>query len=213
MSLRNRARRLQRRTGLTYQQALNWLRAHAGESEALTRRYGWPIHRADLHAYDPKLVEASAPIEVVDLRQVDPIEAICQELLDLTASRGVTLLDDKMQTLCHLPPGEATFAVRLFRGAMGGRTEDALSSASSSHWFVDGVSMAAEPVGKSGLLVVIFEQDETSLGLVRLRMKQAAKRLEPLLKGPRGVFMPPQSGGGGSAPPAEARLVVPKRRS
>jgi hypothetical protein len=47
MSLRNRARQLQRASGLTYQQSLERLRALAGAPAALARANHWPLARAD----------------------------------------------------------------------------------------------------------------------------------------------------------------------
>src|SRR5258706_7240133 len=57
MSLRSRARRLQAVAGLSYQQALERLRALGASPAALARRARWPLTRADAYLVDPALDE------------------------------------------------------------------------------------------------------------------------------------------------------------
>lgn len=59
MSLRNRARSLQKKTGLTYQQALTRLRALGDRPAALRRKTRWPLEVCDRY-----LVDGHAPILV-----------------------------------------------------------------------------------------------------------------------------------------------------
>lgn len=74
MSMRTRARHLQRATGLTYQQALARLRSLGAAPAELSRRTRWPLGRCDLflvdRALDPEWREVAA-------RSPNVEEAVC----------------------------------------------------------------------------------------------------------------------------------------
>jgi hypothetical protein len=87
MSLRNRARSLQKKTGLTYQQALARLRALGERPATLRRQTGWPLGVCDRY-----LVDGHAPIDVVE---VPPADDVPIEVADSDA------LDDRIRGLCE----------------------------------------------------------------------------------------------------------------
>ncbi len=103
MSLRNRARSLQKKTGLTYQQALARLRALGDRPATLRRRTHWPLEVCDRYLVDgraPILVQEGptvddAPIEVGESDSVyDRIRAVCEALRrSIRAARAVDLVD------------------------------------------------------------------------------------------------------------------------
>ena len=57
MSLRNRARALAAKAGITYQQAVKRLRDAGSEPAEIKEATGWSLHRADVVAVDPRLDE------------------------------------------------------------------------------------------------------------------------------------------------------------
>jgi hypothetical protein len=175
MSLRNRARALQKKTGLSYQQALARLRALGERPARLHRESGWPLEVCDRF-----LVDGHAPIEVLEGRseRQQRIEEICERLRVASNAREVLLMDGRVLVRARV---------------------DELESGDSVH----------STQVKRAVLVVRFHSDETSLGLVRLRMRQAMAELEPLLDDDD-VMMPPIAGGGGtSGVPSEMRVVEP----
>jgi hypothetical protein len=79
MSLRNRARKLQRHTTLSYQQALAKQKALGARPAALARETGWPLDACDRY-----LVDGRAPIvvheAVLPFAQPTTLDGTCEEL-------------------------------------------------------------------------------------------------------------------------------------
>jgi len=201
MSLRSRARALQKTTGLSYQQALARVRALGERPAKLRRQTGWP-----LEACDRFLVDGHAPIEVVEAPAQDAqveitvgdvseaVQAVCEALRSTAAARTVTLLDTRGLLLAHV----------------GGLVDAEIFQEA---W------MVVPQRTRAGLwrearatLLVGFTRDETSLGLVRLRMKKAVEELERLFDAEDVPPLPPASGGGPSGAPAELRVALPSRK-
>ena len=90
MSLRNRARALRKATGVTYQQALNKLRALGERPARPHRESGWPLEVCDRF-----LVDGHAPIAVVELTPIGSLQeeltAICEDLRARANARAVVL--------------------------------------------------------------------------------------------------------------------------
>ena len=73
----------------------------------------------------------------------------------------------------------------------------------------EGLLLFSTELKPRAMLVVKFHRDESSLGLVRLRVRRAIEELEPLLA-EHATGLPPLGGGGGSGGvPNELRVVEP----
>jgi hypothetical protein len=209
MSLRNRARALQKKTGLTYQQALVRLRALGEHPAKLARTSGWPLEVCDRY-----LVDGHAPISVVEMEPIPSLHEllrnICEALCATSNARLVVLHRDGRMLVSM---GEGTPVNELFIMA-------SLRSRQSAHvptvtppdevmTLDDGHVIYTTQVRTGVLLSVRFYREESSLGLVRLRARRAVAEIERLLSGEsRG--MPPVGGAGGSGGvPNELRVVEP----
>jgi hypothetical protein len=188
MSLRSRARRLQRSTGITYQQALEQVRREARARGPATGAGPTEKWRAIAH----ELLAAragSVPIEVVDVA-VDPLDAACTRLLEASAARAVVLLNRARWVIASA--GAATGAWPLLalraRAVPSGPIEVG-----------DGRSLLSRRLSGGELLIVLFDRS-TSYGLVLLRLAQAADEIERLLaaRARLGIALPPPGGGQGS---------------
>ncbi len=192
MSLRNRARALQKKTGLSYQQALARVRGLGERPARLRRETGWPLEVCDRFLYDGRapvvVVEAprsDARIEVLEAYDVrEEIRLVCEALRTMSAARAVALVDLDGHV----------------RVRVGGGYDAVVDG---------GEEVVKQPVKKRATLVVTFHASETSLGLVRLRMRKAARELEPLLDGETPAMPPFGGGGGAGGVPHEARVVEP----
>jgi hypothetical protein len=198
MSLRNRARALQKKTGLTYQQALQRVRALGERPARLRRETGWSLEVCDRFLVDGRapvvVVEAprsDAPFEVLEAYDVgEQIQLVCEVLRTTSAARGVALVD-----LC----GHVIVRVRGALDAVVDNSEEVVQQP-----VMTGTSQP------HATLVVTFHRSETSLGLVRLRAAKAARELAPLLDENGTPTMPPFGGGGGEGGvPHELRVVEP----
>lgn len=263
MSLRNRARRLQQATGLTYQQALAKLRALGQAPAELRAKTGWPLWRCDLHLSEPPASTRPAPpqripIEVVDVtlgepislaipptnplegaflsafvgggappftrQREDAVRIVCEQLLRTAAARSVLLIRENDGTkgalvspagfrVCVGAPCTLEFLMQI---GLWGR--QARGDAPRVEIELQGIHR--EWV-EQHLLLVIFDDsndsdDSTSLGLVRLRARQAVEQLAKLLREERKQGpLPPASGSGGTGGlPAEVRdsLATARRK-
>jgi len=206
MSLRNRARSLQKKTGLTYQQALNKLRALGERPARLHRESGWPLEVCDRF-----LVDGRAPIDVVEMKPIlslaERIEQICEELR-LTAAARVVLLTRDGRILAHVGGGNVSEPYFV------GRSAQRLAAAEPRTplevvQLGDGLMLHSTELKPRAMLVVKFHRDESALGLVRLRVRRAIEELEPLLA-EHATGVPPLGGGGGTGGlPNELRVVEP----
>src|SRR5689334_14290417 len=99
MSLRNRARRLQEKTGVSYQQALDRLRKLGKRPADLSKQTGWPLEVCDRF-----LIDGHAPIEVIEVRQPTPdlVEVICESLRASSGARAVLLAQDNGRIRAHV---------------------------------------------------------------------------------------------------------------
>jgi hypothetical protein len=198
MSLRNRARALQKKTGLTYQQALARLRALGERPAKLHRESGWPLEVCDRF-----LVDGRAPIDVVELKPIvslrERIFQICEELRVTANARGVLLSRD------WRPIAYAGVEIVTLRS----RARAEARTLPEVIELDDGLVLLTTELKPRALLVVKFHRDESSLGLVRLRVRRAIDELEPLLA-EHATGLPPMGGGGGPGGiPNELRVVEP----
>jgi hypothetical protein len=200
MSLRNRARSLQKKTGLTYQQALARLRALGDRPAKLRRQTLWPLEVCDRYLVDghaPILVQEGpsvddAPIEVGESDSVyDRIRAVCEALLrSIRAARAVDLVDPRGHVLVRV--GDAgddckTAEVSIRRD----RRESYVTAATKAN------------------LRVWFNVKQKDLFL-RRRAYKAAWEIERLLDSDESPTMPPAGGAGGPGGiPNELRVVEP----
>src|SRR5437879_5345631 len=98
MSLRNRARSLQKKIGLSYQQALAKLRALGERPAALSKQCGWPLEVCDRF-----LVDGHAPIDVIEVATPgDPIDQVCETLRATCNARAVVVAAATGRILAHV---------------------------------------------------------------------------------------------------------------
>lgn len=204
MSLRNRARKLQDKTGLGYQQALATLRKLCERPAQLSKQTGWPLEVCDRF-----LVDGHAPIEVIELRRPTREELIlevCHTLRATSNARSVLLASDSFEILAHVGDGNIDRTVLTRIPAVKQRLAKLLDT-----WETGDALVLLSARVKQATLVVKFHRDETSLGLVRLRVKKAVEELERLLSLDDGSpGLPPMgSAGGAGGAPAEARAALP----
>ena len=192
MSLRNRARALQKKTGLTYQQALQRVRALGERPATLRRETGWPLEVCDRF-----LVDGHAPVPVVEAvaearSHGNAIELVCESLRTAAAARSVRLVDLSGGVIADAgEPDDGNVFV-----------EASVKTRSRSRY--------ARIAAARAVLIVGFDREQTSLGLVRLRMAKAIEELERLLTDDEPPMMPPfGSGGGPGGIPSELRVVEP----
>ena len=206
MSLRNRARQLQKRTGLTYQQALARIKALGARPAALAQQTGWSLATSDGF-----LVDGHAPIEVVEpSAAVDEVHAICEELRVRSGARAVALADGRGRLRAHVRSPGAGQAMADWVPEAGRRD----AGPGEQLFQLDGgVAVLSVAVAGAAMLAVSFDA-RTSLGLVRLRVRQVLPELERRLAAgdpDAGPGCPPGAGGGG-APPAAAMFDALKKR-
>jgi hypothetical protein len=204
MSLRNRARSLQKKTGLSYQQALNKLRA-LGESPAqLSKKTGWPLEVCDRY-----LTDGHAPIDVIEVAApTDPIAAVCETLRAMANARSVVFASADGRILARV--GREAVAARANRSAVPPAVVERWSKLPDCWELDDGITLYTTRF-THGLLVVQFHRDESSLGLVKLRVARAVEQLERLIVDRSTPPLPPAGGRGGPGGlPAEVRVVAPK---
>jgi hypothetical protein len=205
MSLRNRARSLQRKTGLSYQQALAKLRALGDRPAKLHRQSGWALDVCDRF-----LVDGHAPIDVLEVVRSEhetTIDEVCETLRASSNARAVILW--RGGRLLARAGGEPGLEPSLFALM---RAQPLSGSGPIVEVWEDQSGMIVYTTQiKRALLIVKFHRDESSLGLVRLRARRAAEELEGLLGDDDKLSgLPPIGGSGGpSGIPHELRVVEP----
>jgi hypothetical protein len=208
MSLRNRARKLQKLAGVSYQQALAKLREIGPRASRLHEETGWPMERCDRF-----LATGQAPIDVVSLvtpSLEEQIREVLEKLLATSQAQSASVMSDR-GLFVQAPENEKTrMLARLFKGAP--RTRRGLPEGVYEN--VDKSSLLTVHLER-GVLVVRFDA-RTSLGLVRLRVAHLTDDLDRLLAQERedepGSLPPTGTSGSGGAP-AEARAVRPTEES
>jgi hypothetical protein len=213
MSLRNRARSLQKQTGFSYQQALAKLRALGERSVALARQTGWPLPVCDRF-----LTDGHAPIDVIELADGprDPIVALCERVRATANARAVMVAADQGRVLARVGEFDTEALLRCLVPRMQWKRGTAQPLA--KQWaelpellaLDDGIVIHTTRF-RGGLLVVQFHREESSLGLVRLRAARAVEELDELFDEPKPAPLPPTGRGGPSGAPAEARVAAPPR--
>jgi hypothetical protein len=171
MSMRSRARALQRVTGLTFQQAQARIRELGAAPAELKRKTGWTLERCD-----EVLVSASLHAEITRAlptgRPRSIFQAACDLLLTRTEAIAVIWIGRDgsrafagQPTFLHLAGSIATMAVRQGVDHLAAVFADARRA---PH---------VEPVGRHGALVVI-PGERTKVGPLRLAARAHAERLE-----------------------------------
>jgi hypothetical protein len=218
MSLRNRARALQKKTGLSYQQALAKLRALGERPATLSKQTRW-----SLEVCDRFLVDGHAPIDVIEvghshIASLDElVQQIAEMLLATAVARAVVVAAENGRILAHVGGDDIDAVLKgVFTRSQLRRTAIPVPRAVASKWselpdvweLDDGIVLYTARF-KRGMVVVKFHRDETSLGLVRLRTARAVEELERLLAGEsKSPGVPPVGGRGGPGGlPAEVRVV------
>lgn len=199
MSFRSRARRLQRKTGLSYQKALERIRAQSEAAERLARERGWPIGRADLE------LAGVRPIEVIEVPEEppDPLQLVLDRLLAQSGAKSV-FLTDREHIFLAAPRPSLERGVTLFGTTLrpGGSPHTPLSIDES-------LSVHRARVEKANADLLVYFDDTTSLGLVRLRTAAAVEELDRIFALRRAGGLPPLPGSSGpSGLPGETGLSV-----
>ncbi|HJZ87610.1 MAG TPA: hypothetical protein VKN99_20690 [Polyangia bacterium] len=223
MSLRNRARSLQEKTGLSYQQALAKLRALAEQPARLSKQTGWPLEVCDRF-----LVDGHAPVDVVEVvptrmaTREELIVKVCETLRATANARAVVVAGKNGRILAHVGRDEMLALVRsvFAHSTVAPTARLRLSPEMLKRWAelpdvweLGGGMVQYRARFNRGTIVVQFHRDETSLGLVRLRTVRAIDDLEWLLAdAEKSPGMPPVGGAGGPGGiPAEVRVVEETR--
>ena len=202
MSLRTRARSLQKKTGITYQQALARLRALGDRPAALRQKTRWPLEVCDRYLVDghaPILVQEGpsvddVPTEVVESDSVhDRIRAVCEALLrSIPAARAVDLVDLRGDVL-----------VRVGDAGDDGKTVEL-------HIRQDRRVSYATTETRAKLRVWFDVKEKTDF-FVKRRAYKAVGEIERLLDPDESPTTPPASGSGGTGGlPNELRVVEPE---
>jgi len=213
MSLRNRARSLQRKTGLSYQQALAKLRALGEQPARLSKQTGWTLEVCDRF-----LTDGHAPVDVIELvaartaTREELILKVCETLCATANARAVVVFARSGRILARVGQSHPAALLRgaFPRSAVPVPTQLAQRWAEPPDvWELEGEIVLYTARFDRGTMVVQFHRDETSLGLVRLRTARAIEDLERLLvDAETSPGMPPFGGRGGPGGiPAQVRVV------
>ena len=177
MSLRNRARKLMRETGLSYQQALLKLRAERVRSAAPpAKAEGRPTPR---------------PIEVVTVEAHTRAELACQQLLHTSGARVVNLVDGWRVLASAGPEGARV----LFHPMTVQRGYQRLPRGERKSFEVGGGLTALIVPVKRLHLIVVYD-GAASLLLLEKRVEKCVEYLEGLIEDDP-LLAPPDSGDDG----------------
>lgn len=140
----------------------------------------------------------------------DELQELCERVRTHGGALAVTLTDGAGRVRAHAGEVEAEPAAPPAAGEPRRAVAEGGEHLLQLH---DGTALLSVAVGGAGMLVVRFDA-RTSLGLVRLRVRQALPELERLLAGPPpdGGSPPPPAGADGGAPPVAAMADVNKPR-
>jgi hypothetical protein len=219
MSLRSRARHLQRLTSLTYQQALERLRALGDAPAELHRRTGWPLAGCDVYLVAPQLdpehrpehrkgaartLSVRSPLVVYRPIQGSTIPEVCKALCDATNARlaAVRAKDGRWLGAPLVTVKGPTVADIVLLGMLGLHTKEIAGLIAAGETLRPAPTVGASfvftaSVGGVALLMVIFDE-ASSLGLVRLRLRarEAVRAIERLLGWPWGGPLGGRGNGG-----------------
>jgi hypothetical protein len=219
MSLRNRARAVQKKTGLSYQQALNKLRELGERPAALSKQTGWALEKCDRY-----LIDGHAPIDVIETPLFPHIPSleelvvrICEMLQATCGARAVVVAAKDGRILAHIGADDTDAVLKgVFTRSQLRRAAIPVPRAVATKWselpdvweLEDGIVLFTARF-KGGTVVVKFHRDETSLGLVRLRTARAVEELERIFASEsKSPGVPPVGGGSGPGGlPAEVRVI------
>jgi hypothetical protein len=196
MSLRSRARALQRATGLSYQQALERIRSLGAAPAELARKKGWPLKVCDAFLLAPR-----ASVRVEPTARARTLHGLCEELLVTSSARAVIVVDQNGRWLARAGMSGIEDMVWLFailRRPPPSQPEKA--SVSFVPDMAEGVHVLQWPLS-AGRLVVVFDE-QSSLGLVQLRVRAAVREIERLLGDPP-MPLPGSGGDSGNGAPAQ----------
>jgi hypothetical protein len=203
MSLRNRARALQKKTGLSYQQSLAKLRGLGERPATLSKQTGWSLEKCDRY-----LIDGHAPIDVIEVAHghipsLDELVLHVLEALRVTSQARTVVVAGKNGRL--IARTGSSDLVEIWRSYEPPHREMKIPEVIE----LDEGLVLYTARFKQGMIVVKFHRDETSLGLVRLRTARAIEELERLLASEsKSPGVPPVGGGGGPGGlPAEVRVV------
>jgi hypothetical protein len=192
MSLRSRARAIQRVMGITYQQALERIRSLGSAPAALARQTGWPLKACDAFL----LTEPRRPVDVRTVAQSRPLSDLCEELRAELVARAVCIMD----ATGHWMAMSGFDAVRLLalprELRVGNREPESLTLDPKG-----GVHILSCALETGARLFILFDE-RSSVGLVRLRARAAIREINRVLGGPL-MFRPPEGGNSGSGAPAQ----------
>jgi hypothetical protein len=176
MSLRTRARRLQRATGLSYQQALTTLRKLGAAPAQLHRQLGWPLGECDL--YLTGTAERPPAVEIITLAEdACPVTRVCAQLLVATRASAVSVSGPRGEAIARV--GSSARPMLWGRPLGVGRARPT--------WPHEPMTLRTGPtktihllrLRAEGTLAVVFSELESSVGWVELR---AAEFVDPLVR-------------------------------
>jgi hypothetical protein len=216
MSLRSRARNVQRAANLPYQKAVAALRALGEKPAELSAKHGWPLGRADLYLVDKALdaeycevAERGRPVVIASCAEcrrgfflgVGSPEIACPEHRGSSDERALRRACEAVRARS----GSLAVAVLLrdgcdlaWAGARDGVTHLAVQAAIRRPIEPFGLievrggapsSLVLVPVADAAVVAVHFD-DRTSLGVVRLTVRPLVDLLAKRLR-----TAPPEGGG------------------
>jgi hypothetical protein len=193
MSLRSRARALQRSMGISYQQALERIRSLGEAPAALARRTGWPLKKCDAHLLEPKA--HPRPVTPLDPDQARAVTAVCEAVRAEAMARAVCVID-RDGAFRAMSGREALQLMALPRELRVGSQEPETLSLDPH-----GIHVLSCALDTGARLVVLFDNTEL-VGVVRLRARAAVRELNRILTQSL-FFRPPGNGGSGSGAPEQ----------
>ena len=197
MSLRSRARALHQATGLTYQQALERIRALGRAPAELARKTGWPLKVCDRYLIERrKGPPARLPYPAPASSTTEALVRLCEQLREETSARAVCIIDAHGSWLA-MAGFQALMLLalpRTFRGGGGEVETIALDSKA-------GIHIVSHPLQGNARLFVLFDEARM-VGLVRLKARAAVREMNRILSEPL-PFRPPGGGEPGSGAPGQ----------
>jgi hypothetical protein len=205
MSQRSRARKLQRATGMSYQQALEMVRRDARRA-AEQRVRGRPT-LAEAYRALAAALEGRSSTEKIQVLEVagadDPLAALCAELREAAAAVAVRLFDRDRKVIAQAGGALGPWALLVARAPGAGRAAPEPNDLRMVELDERRTALLQTLAGGE-LLAVLFDQ-RSSLGLVRLRIMKMKERFEELLaRRGRRDWVPPRGRGGPGGAPAHA---------
>jgi hypothetical protein len=195
MSLRSRARALQRATGMTYQEAVLRIRALGRRPAELARKMGWTLKQADAHLVE-RPQRSPINVRLVATTQATTLQGLSDELCRTSLARAACVVDRRGRWLAMsgIHP-DAVLPLALVVHGWNRETDGVVFDSNG------GIHVLTQSLAMGARLFVLFD-DRSSYALVRWRAHAAVREMNRIL-GESTFFRPPPGGDSGSSAPAQ----------